>query len=72
MNDHPRLRRRAAVGNPMGRTPSAGRWDHAALCRATVRSVRPFDDGAVRESDDRFETDRSSVTDPCERHSAHG
>ncbi|WP_222918871.1 hypothetical protein [Natrinema sp. SYSU A 869] len=61
------------VGTPVRWTPSAGRWEHTTLRRATVHGVRPFTDGTFRGSHDCFETDCSSVTNPRKRLSAtHG
>ncbi|MDF9747019.1 DUF309 domain-containing protein [Natrinema salsiterrestre] len=45
----------APAGNPTGWQPSAGRWDHATLRRATGHGVRLFNDGAFHESHDCFE-----------------
>ncbi|MBZ6493505.1 DUF309 domain-containing protein [Natrinema longum] len=42
-------------GNPTGWDPTAGRWEHATLRRATGHGVRLFNDGAFHESHDCFE-----------------
>ncbi|SEP87450.1 DUF309 domain-containing protein [Natrinema salaciae] len=56
MDDHTRDPSVAPpAGNPTGWEPSAGRWEHATLRRATVHGVRLFNDGAFHESHDCFE-----------------
>ncbi len=45
------------AGNPTGWDPSAGRWEHATLRRATDSGVRLFNDSAYHESHDCFEAE---------------
>jgi len=45
------------AGNPTGWDPSAGRWEHATLRRATDCGVRLFNDSAYHESHDCFEAE---------------
>jgi hypothetical protein len=44
-----------ARGTPTGWLPSAGRWEHDTLRRATVHGVRLFNAGEFHESHDCFE-----------------
>jgi predicted metal-dependent hydrolase len=56
MDDHTRDSTvEAPAGNPTGWRPSAGRWEHATLRRATGHGVRLFNDGAFHEAHDCFE-----------------